>query len=188
MKKRNGFSLIELLAIVSIMSIIFGFALPSFQSVTDKLKSDSVAEQLYHHLYHARIESITKNIVTTVCASLDKQQCIHDTDWSNHDIIIFQDKNNNGNIDTNEPIISVMNLGLTQGTLKWKSFGNKPYLQWQPSGMTYYQNGNFTYCPKNHDEHYAKRIILNTAGRIYFGYDRNHDGIQEGTNGKNIQC
>ena len=188
MEKCKGLTLVELMAVIGIVGILCGLAFPSFTSLLQRAKGDRAAHLLYHPLNHARTVSITKNITTTACASINDKQCLRSTDWSYHDIIIFHDKNSNGNIDTGEPLLSKINLGLEENSLKWRSFGNRNYLQWQPSGMTYYQNGNFTYCPKDGDTRFAKRIILNAAGRIYFGYDRNKDGIQEGTDGKNITC
>ncbi len=188
MRFNEGFTLIELLAVLGILGIITSLAFPSFHFLLEKEKATSFSHSLYHHLNYARTEAITKNTPTTVCASHNSQDCSKNKDWSNQHILIFTDFNGNGKRESGDIILREFDPGLTNNSLVWRSFGNKNYLQWQPSGMTYYQNGNFTYCPENKDSRNAKKLILNAAGRIYFGFDNNHDGIQEGTDGKNILC
>jgi type IV fimbrial biogenesis protein FimT len=188
MNSAKGFTLIELLAVIGILGVISALAFPAFNYLLEKEQASAFSYKLYRYLNYARSEAITKNITTTVCASKNNLDCSKNKDWSNQHILIFIDFNSNGKRDQDDIIVKAFELGLSNNSLVWRSFGNKNYLQWQPSGMTYYQNGNFTYCPDNKDIRNAKKIILNAAGRIYFGMDRNHDGIQEGTDGKNVIC
>lgn len=188
MHKRQGFSLIEMLACISIITIICAFALPSMQSMSASSQSDKVAGQLYHHLNLARTEAILRNTITTVCASMDGRTCLKQKDWSSSEILVFHDHNGDGYRDSDDTLVSSINMATDRNGLTWRSFGNKPYLQWQPSGMTYFQNGNLTYCPANGDGRHARRLVLNGAGRVYHAHDTNGDGIPEGSDGKNIRC
>jgi len=56
-----------------------------------------------------------------------------------------------------------------------------------PNGYTRYQNGTFTYCPKEGLK-YARAIILNAAGRMRYSKDSDNDGINEGADGKPLRC
>ena len=56
-----------------------------------------------------------------------------------------------------------------------------------PRGFTRYQNGTFTYCPKE-GLNYARGIILNAQGRVRFTKDEDQDGIDEGANGRPLRC
>lgn len=188
MKQIKGFTLIELFVVLGILGIMSILAFPAFRFLHEIEQSTAISRSLYHHLNYARAEAISKNIITTVCASENSRDCSKNNDWSNKHIVIFMDRNGNGQRDDEDRILNDFEPEPSNYSLVWRSFGNKNYLQWQPSGITYYQNGNFTYCPANKNLKNAKKIILNVAGRIYFGSDKNQDGIQEGTDGKNIVC
>jgi type IV fimbrial biogenesis protein FimT len=188
MFKQKGITYFETIIGISIISALTSLALPSFDSLITSQRSALLADNFFHHLNFARNAAITKNVPITVCSSNSKGNCKRNKDWSNSDIIIFTDHNGNGVLDNKDATIKNLNLGLAKNSFIWRSFGNKYYLQWQPTGMTNYQNGNFTYCPANKNAKHGKKIILNAAGRIYFGGDNNKDGIQEGANGKNLIC
>ena len=188
MKSASGFTLIELLTVLCIIGIISSFGLPSFYNILENQKAHALSYQLFHYLSFARSEAITKNQAISVCASKDNKNCNRKKDWSDQNILIFVDINKNGQRDIDEHILKTKNFGLNSGSLMWRSFGNKSYLQWLPTGMTYYQNGNFTYCPPSKNPRHAKNIIMNAAGRMYFGPDRNNDGIPESSSGKNVTC
>jgi len=188
MKSHKGYTLVELLVTLSILGVISSFGIPSFYNTLQNQKAVSIAYELYHHLNYARNEAISKNHAVTVCASYDKNSCSRLKDWSYQSMVIFIDKNRNGQIDKEDEILKIKKFGLDHGSLMWRSFRNKSYLQWLPSGMTHYQNGNFVYCPASKNPKYAKTIIMNAAGRMYFGSDLNNDDIPEGRNGKNIDC
>lgn len=78
---------------------------------------------------------------------------------------------------------------LPQGaSLEWSSFGNKPYLQFRPNGLTSNQSGNFSYCPPGGDTKYGWIIVLNATGRPYFGKDKDGNGVVENGSGENLSC
>ncbi|MCP3673585.1 MAG: hypothetical protein GY829_03815, partial [Gammaproteobacteria bacterium] len=74
-----------------------------------------------------------------------------------------------------------------EDTIYWRAFQNKQYLQMSPLGYTRFQNGTFTYCPREGLK-YARGIIINAAGRVRFTKDEDGDGIDEGANGKSLRC
>jgi len=65
------------------------------------------------------------------------------------------------------------------GSLKFRSFGNKQYLQMTPFGMTNYQNGNFTYCPENGDANLARQVIISFTGRTRYARDKDGESLRE---------
>ena len=184
----KGFTLIELMIVLTIIASLLSLTIPSFNSLLQKYRSYHVVSALYQHLNYARAEAVTRSKVITVCGTDDNTTCNGSKDWSDLLILIFVDDNGNGDTDDEETILKIFDLKQEGGTLFWRSFRNKSYLQWLPNGFTNYQSGNFTYCPANKDAHYAKKLIMNVAGRIYFGQDSDNDGIPEGTDKKNIEC
>jgi len=188
MKTDAGLTLHELLISLTILSIIAALSVPNFSHFIHENKMDVTTGKFFRDLTYARASSINYNANITVCASENHITCKNTKDWSKNDIIIMMDNNGNLTLDGTDRLLKVINFASETSSILWSSFGNRHYLQWIGSGGTYYQNGNFTLCPKNKDLTLARKIILNAAGRLYYGLDRNKDGIQEGTDEKNLSC
>lgn len=188
MTKDNGFTLPDLMTALSVMAVISVLAFPSLETLLDSNRSRNAVYALFHHLQFARASAINKNRVVTLCPSLDGKTCNKSRDWSGQTILVFIDDDGSGTLENKDMLLKSLDFSAHPGTLKWRSFGNKSYLQWFPHGMTHYQNGNFTYCPEDNNAQHASRITLNAVGRAYFASDQNDDGIVEGSDGENIQC
>lgn len=188
MHTHRGFTLHELMIAIGIFSTVTAFSFSTFSDFIYRNKMDITASKFVHDLAFARGSSLNYNANITVCASDDLTSCKNTKDWAKSNIIIMLDRNANLLLDEDDRILKIINLSSETNSIIWSSFGNSSYLQWVGSGTTYFQNGNFTLCPTNKDPKLAKKIIMNAAGRLYFGLDKNHDGIQEGTDGKNIVC
>jgi len=186
--KQYGFTAYELLISVLIIGLLIALSYPSWHTSLEKAKHRAAAYQLYQFFQFARSSAVYQRRTLSACASIDKQNCKPSNNWSDSDIILFIDHNRNGSLDSDDEIIRLLTFADKQAHLHWRSFGSKPYLQWQTNGMTYYQNGNFLYCPKDKNAKNAFMLIINAAGRMYFAEDKNKDGIVEGSDGKNIQC
>jgi len=183
--KQRGLTLLELLVTLTITAILASLAIPAFANTIKRTNSLTIAYQMIELVQFARSEAITRQVPVTLCGSSDGQRC--DNKWSKQ-ILIFADNNNNGAMDNTDVLLHVTDSLKTGETLTWRSFQNKSYLQLQPNGMTYYQNGNFTYCPADGDEHFAVQWILNAAGRLRLAQDNNRNGIPENSSGQDISC
>ena len=132
----------------------------------------------------ARQTAIYRNRTVTLCRSDDGRHC--KGQW-HQGMLLFVDLNGNRRLDNNEELVHQF-APLREGDqLFWRAFRNRQYLVMSPRGFTAYQNGTFTYCPKE-GLNYAKGIILNAAGRIKLTSDSDGDGIDEGANGKPLRC
>lgn len=188
MPKQQAFTLIEFMLFISLLTLFSSMALPNMQHFYHKQQSQQAAVALYNFLQHARHSALLLGRTVSVCADNGEQYCASGNHWHNPKLILFTDDNQNGLRDENETLVYTLDLSRRQGSIRWRSFGNKSYLQWQNNGMTFFQNGNFLYCPANKQEHYAFIIVVNILGRLYFGQDKNGDGIVEDSNGNNITC
>ena len=103
-------------------------------------------------------------------------------------MIIFLDYNRNGRLDGRDRIITHVNGTAATGTLTWRAFQNRRFLQFSAHGYTHYQNGNLTYCPADNNLAYARQIVVNVQGRVRGVHSRNEDGLPTDRNGRILRC
>ncbi|MEQ8314514.1 MAG: GspH/FimT family protein [Gammaproteobacteria bacterium] len=181
----SGFTLLELLITLLMLSLLLGIALPDFHELVQQKQSDITIRTLTTALELARTSAITDNSLSTLCRSSDGSEC--GGNWEDG-ILVFTDHNGNRKIDTEDRLIRHFPSPGSTGKLYWRAFQNRQYLQFTPQGFTRYQNGNFTFCPHSKDLSLARQIILNRSARIRHAQDSDGDGIREDSRGRPIRC
>ncbi|MBW2568664.1 MAG: GspH/FimT family pseudopilin [Deltaproteobacteria bacterium] len=97
MRKDYGFTLIELIVIIAIMSVLAGIAVPSFLSYMPKHRLNGAARQVMGDLMAARMKAVKENTTVTVARVSDHEYKISTAGgeektvniWSNyHDVTI----------------------------------------------------------------------------------------------------
>ncbi|MET1254282.1 GspH/FimT family pseudopilin [Aliikangiella maris] len=182
--QHNGFTFIDLIFTLAILTLLFGFALPSFNQFIDRQKIATQVSQFKYLLQNARKQAILEKSKITVCPTDDQLKC--NNNWSDG-FMAFIDLNENRQKDKSESMIYVQNLNHPQLSLKFKAFGYRNSFQWHQTGITNHQNGTFLFCWKNKPE-LARALIISKAGRMRHSQDSNQDGIQEDANDKNLHC
>lgn len=186
--QQQAFTLIELIITVSLIALLTALSLPQLQHFYQQQRSQQTAWAFYNLLQYSRHKAIQLGKTLTLCADNGNLQCRSGNLWQNPRLLLFIDNNQNGNREADEEILYQLDLSKNNGSIHWRSFGNKAYLQWQNNGMTFYQNGSFLYCPANKNERYGFLIVINVLGRLYQAQDQNGDGIVEDSNNNNIVC
>ncbi len=149
----DGFSLLEILVVLTIMFIVLAIAIPSERIFLTNAKVDVMRLQLQRAIQLARIEAITRGEIITLCGSLDKNTCSNH--WEEGYIIL-----------ANAKIIDIFYSIANQGQLHWRAFSShqSQQLQYLPSGLSNSENGTFWYClPKEKKPRWA--IIISQSGR-----------------------
>jgi type IV fimbrial biogenesis protein FimT len=106
MKTSAGFTMIELLAVIMIVSILMALGVPSFRYVTTSNRLSSEINGLLGDMQFARAEAVKEGRTVTVCSSTDGANCSGLTDWSKG-WIVFSDANNDAVADAGEAILRV---------------------------------------------------------------------------------
>lgn len=70
-----GFTLLEMMVVVAVLSIVLGLALPSFRTATQNNRITAQANELLTAFQFARSESLKRNLPVAVCASDDGAVC-----------------------------------------------------------------------------------------------------------------
>ena len=170
MNRQKGFTLVELLITMVVVSILLATAVPSFMQfiknnrVTGQSNSFVVSTQM------ARNEAVKRGAGTIICAAnADMDACSGSNDWSTG-WIIFSDLNRDGVINT---ITGTATSGTTcletedcllstvDGPVRSTLTGGNSGLRFLPTGQT--ANGPLTLTLKaNECEHQQERTIIIT--------------------------
>lgn len=180
-----GFSLLDLLITLAIAAVLLGHALiylPDWVSSHRANTSLSVLRTAVNLARHAAARNAT---TVTMCPRGDGR-CGDRNTW-HAGIMIFRDKNSDREVNGDDEVYAQL-PGPEHGTISWRSFRNRSVLRFTANGLTDWQNGHFQYCPASNDPRWARRIVLNAAGRIYPSHDRDGDGIHEDRLGAPLAC
>lgn len=175
--KAQGFTLIELIIVISIAMIILTSAIPAFSQIISKNRRSALLYTLYSHHQLARSEAIKTNQRVTLCKSNNNSQCTSDSQW--HDgWIVFVDHNRDKTINDNERIIQVQQALDKSLTLKYRGFGSRNYISYFSTGWST-SNGTFTLCSQSNDKT-AQSIIISRTGRARMD--------NKASSGKALEC
>ncbi len=179
----TGFTLLESLVMLSITAILTSLALPNFGHMIRNHQSDSDLFLLRKVIYTARSLAITSKKIVSLCPYQDKK-C--GDQWEDG-IMIFTDKNNNGEIDDKDRLLEKIDLSLKNSTLTWRGSGGRNYLRFSSNGIAR-QFGRFHLCDKKGDMSLARTLVINRQGRVRQYRDLDRDGIVEDHTGMLPDC
>ncbi|GGK61700.1 GspH/FimT family pseudopilin [Amphritea balenae] len=103
----RGFSLIELMLVLTILSILLFIAVPNFSGFVSQTRLSGAKDRLISSLSFARTEAIKRGSPSIICRSVDGINCAGNIviaatrDWAGG-WLIFSDENENNLLDNNE--------------------------------------------------------------------------------------
>lgn len=161
----GGFSLIELLVVMAILSILLAVSLPNFRDMIESNSSNSQAKLFLTTLNLARSEAIKRGGNVAVCASNDGADCDED-EWGEGWIVFFDangDANGlTGSVDANDTLIrvfdSVGSSNVTTFTVDLFEYNN---LGFSATGGTQ----TLLICPASSNAVNARSIVIGPSGR-----------------------
>lgn len=183
-KPIKGFTLIELLITLTIISVSLGFVFDASR-LLDKYQVERQARSIIQAVMYARSSAIKHGESVFICPSNNGADC--DKSWSNT-MLVYRNNDQSKTYEPTDEVLYQFDLARSKNRIRWGSFGKQHYLEFLPSGMTNFQNGTFTVCAESKDIRSAIPVIINIAGRPYFGRDKNSDGVREYSSGKPVSC
>jgi type IV fimbrial biogenesis protein FimT len=82
MYKEPGFTLVELLITIVVLTIVLAAGVPAFQSFIKNNRVTAQANDLVSTIQLARSEALKRGTNTVVCASDDQAKCTGKDTWS----------------------------------------------------------------------------------------------------------
>ncbi len=181
----QGFTLTEIVSTLAIVGILSGLAAPGLQAITEQKQGEMTLRTLAEHLALARASAAAYGQTVTFCRSADGLAC--SGSWSDGSIV-FTDRNADRLINQDDLLLRSQITPELKGSIEWRAFQNRQYLQIEATGFMRYQSGNFLYCPHDGDPRNALQLIVNSTGRARYAVDSNGDGIREDSSGKPLAC
>lgn len=154
-----GFSLVELLFVITLTSIVLTLTFPVYRDLILKLRLFILTERICSTLYYARSEAIRRQNVITLCKSNNANSC--SGNWKDGWIVIL----NKSSIFKKGKLLQIYPPLSLIGFLEWRGFHSSDYLQIYPDG-SYGQNGSFIICAQAFSKKMVWLVKLSQTGRI----------------------
>jgi len=107
-RRNSGFTLTELIIVMSIIAILAAIGVPSFKYVTVSNRISSEVNGLLGDMQYARSMAIKQGLPVTVCVSTDHATCTGGDAWQGG-WIVFLDSNSNQQVDPGEAVLRIQN-------------------------------------------------------------------------------
>jgi len=107
MRRPSGYTLLEVLIVVSIVGILAAIAVPSFKYVGTSYRISSEVNSLLGDMQLARSVALKQGQYVTICASSNGTGCVGSGNTWQGGWIIFLDSNNNQTANANEAVLRV---------------------------------------------------------------------------------
>ncbi len=156
-----GFTLIEVLVTVAILSITLAMAIPSLKDFRQRQQGVAFTNLLVSHLNLARSSAVTRRTTVGVCPSADMLSCRASTDWT-QGWIVFTDPDGNRQPDQPADILWSEPASPSSDILATSSAG-RTQARYLYDGRSAGSNLTITVCKQNV---LLNQIIINNGGRI----------------------
>lgn len=148
MRRVTGFTLIEMMVVVAILSILAMVALPSFQPMIANSRIVANTNDIVADLALARSEAAKRGgtTVVTVCASTDGSSCSGATDWAGGRLV-FVDGSTQGSVDGTDSTRILRVSAASSLAITSSGFSTVGFLSYSADGsISSTLPGTFTIC------------------------------------------
>ena len=159
----KGFTFIDVSIALLILSILLSIAIPALSSFLTNSRLVSVTNELVVSLNLARSEAVKQKHQVTIRRTSSTEKT-WEKGWS-----IFSDHNNDGILNGPDQLIRTIDP-LSDGYTIRTGNNFKDWVAYLPNGLSRsgrgLGNGTFRICPPDHNLKKARRVVVNSVGRI----------------------
>lgn len=102
-KDSAGFTLVEMISVIAIISVLMAIGVPSYRSVTTSSRISTEVNSLLGDLQFTRSQALKQGQPVTACISTTGSTCSSSALWQSG-WIVFSDPNANGKVDAGETV------------------------------------------------------------------------------------
>ena len=174
--QKEGFSLIELLVCIGIVSLLITISLPSMTSLTGRQRVAAQIVEIRNALQLARSLAVMEGEIWKVCMLDTQQNCVKQ---NGDTLTVFRDDNNDNQRNQDEKSAKTSTIEKLNIKL---SASNRAYIRFKMTGESM-ESGNFEVCASDPNVIKGRQVIIYRSGRIRLSKDTNQDGYHESTSG-----
>ncbi len=172
-KNNHGFTLIELIVTLAVVSILLLTGIPLLSQMTTSNRLVTQINSIAGSLAVARSESIKRGTSITLCGSTNGTTC-NTSSWE-LGWIVFSDANNNATLEsTTDSMLKIVTPFSGGSTLRLSQSDSASIIRYRADGSLRDQNadatltdrGTFTLCDSALSTTTAKAINVNPLGRV----------------------
>ncbi len=157
----RGFTLIELIVSLAVLSIIMAAGVPKFSDMLEEYYADIALYDLRSVFQKSRILALNNSQEVIACP-LKGNQC--SDDWT-LPIAAFNDQNKNLKLDPEELLYFKISNEVNHGVW-YKKRVKANYIKFTAQGYAFSSATTFLYCPDSGNNNTAKQLVINFQGRI----------------------
>lgn len=168
----RGFTLIELIVTLAILSLIATLAVPSFLSIVTSNRATSATNRLVSDLNLARSEAIKRTDTVTLCKTdtvASVTGCDAGVAWEDG-WVVFVDSDGDEVIDAGETVLREQGPLPNTVTLDYNS--TSQFIDFLPTGRTNNKLGSFSFCDP--DNTVIRQVAVARTGRVRAEHDEVH--------------
>jgi len=160
-KSNSGFTLIEIIVVLTIIGIIMGMTVPAMRNFLQRQQLSSQSQDFFTAVNLARSDAIRRGKRVTICQSPDSATCTVLGNWD-QGWIVFADPNNNATVDAGEELILVHQALSGGSRMSSDDAAVKTHITFNNLGAPSGIGGTITLCnPQRRID-----IILSSTGRL----------------------
>lgn len=160
----RGFSLVELLTGISIISTLLAFAVPGMSAWQARQRIAAARAELHAALMLARSSALDTQQRVVLCPSVDGHSCNTSREWA-RGYLLFVDLNADRKRQAREPVLRVFD---SHARVSIVSSVGRPQVVFYPEGGSPGSNLTLTICALGHAQP-ASTLVLSNSGRLRSG-------------------
>lgn len=185
--KRNGFTLVEMLIVLTVLAALLMVAAPG---LSDLIRNNRIVTDVYAlraTLNNARSEAVTRRAPVVVCPSTDGATCAASSNWASG-YMTFVDTDANVAPDPNNPDEELIQWEPRDKPMDitYVSTGGTQQVVFNTRGAAIGSEGSFVFCDEREEEA-ARALILNAVGSVRSATDTTNNGIVD-VGGTDVVC
>lgn len=157
----QGFSLVEAMVTVAVLSVGLAVALPSFRALASSQRTTTAMNLLVGHMASARLTAVSYRIPTVVCPSRGDGTCRDDSDWTDGWMMYF-DADGNHQPDLPRDVLRVERPPQGSG-LRLLSSTGRTELRYLSDGRSTGSNVTVRVCE---DGRLKGKVVVSNSGRV----------------------
>jgi type IV fimbrial biogenesis protein FimT len=157
----QGYTLLQLAAVMALICVLAATGLPAFQELLERQRTAATIHRLSTQLALARNSAISSRGAVSACPSSGDGGCRDDSDWS-QGWIVYRDPDRQGQPANASRILSQERLPAT-GAMTLLSSRGRRAIRFLPDGRSAGSNITVRICSRGH---LLAEVVVNNVGRV----------------------